>query len=49
MPDLQVMGEDGVLRPAAEFLARADEEAAQVADTLRGLEAAASCFVRTAE
>lgn len=47
-PGLEVMGEDGTLRSAADFLAEAEAEAAQVAETERAIEAAANCFVRTA-
>lgn len=47
-PGLEVMGEDGVLRSAADFLAEAEADAAQVAETERAIEAAANCFVRTA-
>jgi hypothetical protein len=48
MPDLQIMGDDGVLRPAAEHLRQAEADAAQASETLRGIEAAANCFVRNA-
>jgi predicted ABC-type ATPase len=48
MPDLQVMGEDGVMRPAAEFLAEGDAEAAAATETARAAEAAANCYLRTA-
>lgn len=47
-PDLQVMDENGVVRPAAEFLAEGRADAEQAAETQRAIEAAAACFLRTA-
>lgn len=47
-PALQVLDDDGVLRPAAEFLAQADAEAAEAVTIARAIETAASCFLRSA-
>lgn len=47
-PDLMVMGEDGIARPASDVLAEADAQAAQADETVRAIQAAASCFLRTA-
>lgn len=48
MPGLQVMDENGVARPAREYLDTIEADAAQAAETVRGIEAAANCFMRTA-
>lgn len=47
-PDLQVMGEDGVVRSAADYLAEGEAEAARAVETARAVQAAANCLLRTA-
>lgn len=48
MPDLQIMGEDGVMRSAGEYLAEGEAEAMRATETVRAIEAAANCYLRTA-
>lgn len=48
MPDLQVVGEDGVVRRADEFLAESEADAARADQDARAVAAAADCFTRVA-